>query len=535
MPSSQATSQTKARGPLWELLVVAAPVVMTMASYTIMQFVDALMVTRIGPDEVYLAAQSNGGITMWLTIAAVLGGATVINTFVSQHLGAGRPERGASYAWAGVYLAAVWALVMAPAIPFLGSVFELAGHEGRLLEIETEYAQILFGGAFFVLASRNLAHYFYGLHRPMVVMIAAFSGNLVNMVANAVLIFGIDGAPQGFPLRELWMSIAEGLGIEAMGVAGAAWGTVIGSAVELAIPVALFISPGMERRYKTRSSWRISMRPVKDIVRVGWPGGLMLVSELTCWSYLMVVLLPLAGKAAGEDPVIHNAAGWAALRYMHLSFMPVIGLQTAVTAVVGRYLGARDKDTASARAWLGLKIGMVYMGVCAVAFVLLRYPMIALFAGERTPEEASEMIRIGASVMIAAAVFQVFDAMAIVMQGALRGAGDTVYPGVVTVITSWVFIVAGGHLLIEFAPGLGSVGPWIGGAAYIISLGMLMTLRWMGGKWREIELVEEDAAASECLGAAEEAGTLPGLAPASPATRLEPKMRPLDAEASKKL
>ena len=88
--------EPKARSPLAELLVVAAPVVMTMTSYTVMQFIDALMVTRIGDDDVYLAAQSNGGIVMWMTIAIMLGGAAVINTFVGQNLGAGRAERGAA-------------------------------------------------------------------------------------------------------------------------------------------------------------------------------------------------------------------------------------------------------------------------------------------------------------------------------------------------------------------------------------------------------------------------------------------------------
>lgn len=513
-----AASGPGSRGPLAELLWVAAPVVMTMTSYTVMQFVDALMVTRIGPDDVYLAAQSNGGIAMWLAIALMLGMGSVINTFVSQNLGAGRPRAGAAYAWAGLYLSFAWTLLLAPLILILGDLFALAGHEGDLLRMETQYAQILFGGAFFVLAARNLAHFFYGLHRPMIVMVAAFAGNIVNVVANAVLIFGEAGAPDGFPLREVWASIAGALGIEALGVAGAAWGTVLGGAVELVIPLVVFMLPSMERRFGTRSGWRISMKPVRDIVRVGWPGGLMLFSELLCWSYLMVVLLPMGGEAAGEDPVIHNAAGWAALRYMHLSFMPVVGMQTAVTAVVGRYIGAGRPDTASHRAWLGLKLAMGYMGVCALAFVIFREPMIAMFTGERTPEEASELIRIGAGVMIAAAVFQVFDAMAIVMQGALRGAGDTVWPGIVTVVTSWVCILGLGHALIAFAPGLGSIGPWIGGAAYIILLGALLTLRWQGGRWREIRLVGEEIIAAEALGAAESAGALPEFASTSAAS-----------------
>src|SRR5690554_563254 len=87
--------------PLVELLAIAAPTVATMASFTIMQFADKFMVSRIGPDPVYIAAQSNGALASFVPIAAVMGLLTIINTYVSQNLGAGRPERGAAYAWTG--------------------------------------------------------------------------------------------------------------------------------------------------------------------------------------------------------------------------------------------------------------------------------------------------------------------------------------------------------------------------------------------------------------------------------------------------
>lgn len=477
--------------PLWEMLQVAAPTVVTMTSYTVMQFIDGLMVSRIGPDEVYVAAQGNGGMFVWLCMSFVLGLAMVINTYVSQHLGAGRPERGAAYAWNGLWLCLFGAILMLPLLFVLPWIFGLMGHGEALHQMETQYAQVLLGGAFFTMAARTIAHYFYGMHRPLVVMVSALLANFVNIGINAVLIFGAAGPPETMPLAGVIGQIASALNVPAMGVAGAAWGTVIGTGVEFLIPMCIFVGPAMHRKYATRTFWRPSYKHIRDIFRIGWPGGLMFFSEMLCWGYLMAFLLGAAGKAAGGDPEVHNTAGWIALRYMHVSFMPAVGLGIAVTAIVGRCMGMGRPDLAAKRAWLGLGVTMVYMGLCACVFILFREPMIRVFTPASMPEaQVDELIRIGAMVMIAAAVFQVFDAMAIITSGALRGAGDTVWPGMVTVIASWTCIVGGGHLLIWLAPGLGSLGPWIGASAYIIVLGIALMARFLGGRWRTIDLLK---------------------------------------------
>ncbi len=499
--------------PAMEMLTVALPTVVTMTSYTVMQFIDGLMVSRIGADGVYLAAQGNGGMAMWLTISFTLGLTTVINTYVSQHLGAGKPERGARYAWVGLYLSLMTALPMLAVIPFLPAVFGMAGHDGRLLELESKYAQILFAGAFLTLGARSVAHYFYGMHKPLVVMSAVLLAQVVNVFANAVLIFGADGPGAGMNVGpfgwffEWTASIAGLLGIPAMGVAGAAIGTLLGTAVEFLIPIAMFLGP-MNAKYATRAAWRCGWGAFKNVLRIGWPGGLMFVNEMACWGYLMAVMLKAGGEAAAvhaaggpgvltpaevsEAGVAHNAAGWIALRYMHLSFMPAVGLSIGVTAIVGRCMGMGRPDLAAQRAMLGLKIAVVYMGLCAAAFVIFREPMVRLFLPEGlSAEAASRLISIGAAVMIAAAVFQVFDAIAIVLSGALRGAGDTVWPGVATVLCSWGCIIGLGHALIVFAPQLGSMGPWIAASAFVIVLGVLLSFRFASGKWKTIKLVHD--------------------------------------------
>jgi len=461
---------------VWETLRLAAPTVATMVSYTAMQFVDALMVSRIEPpDPVYVTAQGNGGVWAFMPLSFLMGMLGVVNTYVAQNLGAGKPERGAAYAWNALWMAAGASLLLIPYALTLPALFatEWLNHSPQLQELETAYAQVLLFGAFLTLGTRALAQYFYGLHRPAVVLVAALAGNLTNVLANWVLIYG---RPE--------------LGIPAMGVTGAALGTLVGTAVELSIPLAVFLSPTFNRLYHTRRAWRPSLAHIRDIFKIGWPASIMFGNEMICWAIFMTVL---AGRF-GEE---HNAAGWIVLRYMHLSFMPAVGLSFAATAMVGRAIGAGRHDLASRYAMTVTAIAGGYMLICAVCFVVFRESMIAVFLKEGTPpEEAAAIIAIGAKVLIVAAVFQLFDGVGITLIGALRGAGDTKVPSVVTIVLAWVCIIGVGTALVVWAPGLESLGPWIGAGLYIVALGIFLTFRWLGGAWKNMKLLEGSAAAA---------------------------------------
>lgn len=501
-----------AKSPLAEMLVIAAPSVVTMTSYTVMQFIDGMMVSQIQPaDPVYVAAQGNGGMAVWLSLSLALGAMGVVNTFVSQNLGAGRPERGSAYGWTVLWISVAWSLVLIPYALALPAIFRSMDHPPDLVALETEYAQINIMGAFFILGARGIAHYFYGLHRPTVIMISALIANVINIALNALLIYGDQGPPAWTPFSETFRDIATTLGIQPLGVAGAAIGTVIGSAVELILPLAMFLSPAMNRRYQTRAAWKPSLTHARDIFRLGWPAGLMFVNEMLCWAYLMAFMLARGGAAKAQlidlppeelAPIVEqakttaNTAGWIALRYMHVSFMPAVGMSIAVTAIVGRCMGMGRPDLAAQRAWLGLRMTTAYMGICALVFVLFRRQLIGVFVPHDLVEaEAEALLQVGGAVMIAAAVFQVFDAVAITTSAALRGAGDTVWPGIITVVSSWVCIVGVGHAALYWLPELGSIGPWIGASAFIIMLGTLLMTRFVRGRWKSIDVLGSSAAA----------------------------------------
>jgi MATE family, multidrug efflux pump len=449
--------------PLRELLIVAIPAMATMVSYTIMQFIDGVMVSWLGPEAI--AAQGNGSIVVFVLFAGVFGLTSVINTFVSQHLGAGNPHRTAAYLWNGLWLCLMcWALMLV-LVPFLGVLFGSLNHEPAVVEMETVYARIQITGGFFILAARSTGQFFFGIHRAGVVLLASVCANSINILANYALIFGNLGMPE-------------------LGVAGASIGTVLGSVIEFAIPMMIVLGPKMHAAFATRHGWKPSRKHLGDLLRLGWPAGVQQSNEIFCFTLFIAWIIGQLGTA-------HNAASWILLRYLQLSFMPIVGLSMAVTAVVGRHIGAGHPDRARHRAWLGVRLGMVYMGLFGLILLIFQKPMIELFLIEGiSPQEAQEILRIGSGLVVWAVLFQIFDALGIVLIGALRGAGDTIIPGIIGASLSWASLVGLAYLLVSYrGEQWGSSGPWAAMALYIILLGLAMAARWHHGDWQSRAVV----------------------------------------------
>jgi MATE family multidrug resistance protein len=468
------------KSPLRELFTVAGPAIVTMLSPAAMQFVDALLVARLGTTAV--AAQGNGGMFAFVVMATLMGFLSVINTFAAQNFGAKRFDRCGRYGWTAVWLALGSAVLVLPLIFVVDDFFRLLGHgKGgvageQLLRYETEYSVILLAFAVFpTTAARGLGQFFYGIHRPRVVMVSTIVANATNLIASYVLIFGELGFPP-------------------LGVAGAAIGTVIGSCVEFGIPMALFLSRDFDAKYRTRAVWRPSLRAMREVAKLGWAAGLHFGNEIACWGLFMAWVVPSA--VSPEDAPAAIAGSYIALNWMKLGFLPVVGLSFGVTAVVGARIGRGDPNGASRRAMLGMRIGMLYMILFGAVILLTRTGMTRVFinpdAAAADPELARMTLEIGAKILAMMAIFQAFDAVAIVMGGALRGAGETAWQGMVVVSTAWGIMIFGGLAVGRLFPQFGSVGPWLAAGAYLGISGIALFLRFKAGKWRSRDLLDRD-------------------------------------------
>jgi MATE family multidrug resistance protein len=438
--------------PIVELLRLALPTVAQSVSYTIMIFVDTWMLSRLGSDAP--TAAGNAGMWVFSIICFGFGTLLVVNTLVSQSYGRGDFEQCGRYLWQGIWVGAAYSLLVLPLIFVAPSVFRLLGHSDHLANLEAQYVRIVLFSTVFKMVGTALGQFLLATNRPNSVLISAVAGVSMNIAIAAVFIFGAFGLPR-------------------MGVAGAAWAQNAGVLVEMAVLLWFALARG-GRRFNVRE-WRFRPRDATTLLRIGAGSGLQIVADVLAWTMFANFVI-----AQVSEPAM--TANQFVFRYIVVSFMPAIGISQAVTALVGRYIGRKQLDVAMQRANLGFTVAAVYMLVCGALMVAFRFPLMRVFTGD------PEVARLGAILMVFAGVYQLFDAMYLVYNGALRGAGDTFVPAVVTATLCWGVTVLGGYLIARNIPALGVAGPWIACTTYGLILGLFTLVRFRGGAWRRIHL-----------------------------------------------
>jgi multidrug resistance protein, MATE family len=441
--------------PLAELLFLAAPTVAQMASYTLMQFIDTLILAHSGQGGIPPTAAANAGILAFAAIALGMGVMFVVNTLASQSFGRKDFPAAGRFMWQGIWFAMFFGLAMFALLPLATRIFYWAGHEPELARLEGIYLRIVLTASVMKLASAAIQQFFLGINRPFSVALSTVCGVSVNALA-------------------AWALVLGHLGFSPHGVAGSAVAQNIAVGVELSVMIAFTFTPAMCRKFELRH-WKFHPRDMLTLMKVGLPTGVQMIADVLAWSAFSIVVMGVYGTAA-------MAANIFIFRYMSVSFMPAFGIGVAVTALVGRYIGMGRPDIAMKRAHLGFVVAAVYMLGCGLVFFLFRRQLLALFHAD------ADVMAIGATLFIFAALYQVFDSLYIVYNGALRGAGDTLVPALVTGGLCWTLTVVGGYVSARIFRGLGPGLPWSIALAYGILLGIFMIMRFHRGGWRKIRL-----------------------------------------------
>ncbi len=438
------------------MLNLAAPMVVTNISFTIMQFVDRFMVSRLGTEA--LAAILPAGIISFVPACFAIGVMTSVNTFVSQSLGRGQKKDCSNYCWQAIYMGlaylSVTVAIMWPAAPW---IFRTLGHEPAVVNLEVIYLRIMLYAQFLAIFVWASSQFFMGVHRPIITMYAALFGQVVNITANYVLIFGKFGFP-------------------AMGVAGAGWGTFIGITISAGIGMTMFLGGEINSNFASRRTMNVSLAKMIDLLKVGFPAGFGFFVNMAFWGIILFGLVGRFGKEA-------LAATSAVFACMNVSFMPIVGLATALTAAVGKSIGEGRKDVAIKQTGVCLRVALFYMGLVGFCFFIFRNDLMAFWS----PDD-KEVVSIGTNIFIFAAIFQVFDAMLLTYYGALRGAGDTLWLAIVEALGATIVMGLGGFFMLKFFPQLGALGPWIAATAKIIIVALADRWRFKSNRWMQIDL-----------------------------------------------
>lgn len=448
------------------LLFLAGPIIASMISRTVMSFVDFVMVSQLGTEA--QAAIMPAGVLLFVMVSFGMGLLSVVNTFVSQSLGRGRPSDCAAFMWQGVYLAVAMGLMILPLWWAVPSLFAWIGHAPQVQTLEVAYVR---PGLFHIgpaLMTIALAGFFSGIHRPAIDFWSTLIANTFNVIANYALIFGHFGLP-------------------AMGIAGAAWGTVMAVSLQTLILGGWALRPAMHERFDCWGAWAFDWAKTRRMITIGMPAAFQHVVEIVAFAVFTNLLIGREVTAEGKvrfDPV-QQAANNLTFKLLEVSFMPTVGLGVALAAAVGKAIGQGRAQLARLTTRWAAGFAVIYMTLVGLGYLLFRRDLAGWLADD------AQVIDWASRLLILCAVFQFFDAIGIVHGFALRGAGDTRWPAIVMSLYASTIFLGGGYLMTQLLPDWGSIGPWTAAAVYIALLGGTFFWRWQAGSWEKIRLFDD--------------------------------------------
>ena len=443
-------------------MALATPTVLTMMSQTLMWTVDTAMLGRV--NSVALAAAGLGGMLTWATYSLFNNLSRITGTFVSQAHGRGGDLEVSRYTWQGVYIAICTGFVLQALGYFSYLILPWTRNPQDVQELTYVYIKWRSMSAVFTQLIFALMGFFQGRRDVKIPMYAGIIGNSLNLVLDVWLIFGWSG----FELAGHRL-----LAVPAMGVKGAAIGTSVGTFFNALVLVAWALGPGLRDRYQLHVIRRPDLQAITKMVRIGMPAAWEGFIDMA--GFLMFTVF------VGTTGAVPLAASQITIQLLSFSFMPLWGLTTAASVLTGNWIGQGDHDKAARYGRQTYKLGAYYSLAVALVLILSRDQVFKIFSND------PEVLALGASLAVAAAIFQYFDGVRMLSSGILAGAGDTRYPMIVTLITMWGIFIPLTWYLVVYSQG-DVIHAWVGASFCYLLSGGLIWRRYASNKWRQVQI-----------------------------------------------
>jgi MATE family multidrug resistance protein len=443
-----------------EVLVLAVPLVITTSAGSLQSFIDRMFLSWFDPNALAATVPATL-VTMTLT-AVFLGLAGYVGVFVAQYYGAREDARIGPMVWQGFYTTGLSLLVVVPVYIYIIPLFELIGHDPILQVMEADYARILTLTIPIAIISASLSGFFSGIGRTSVVMWSNLLITLVNIILDYGLIFGHWGMPR-------------------MGVAGAAWATFISLLLGTLTQLWVFFAPSYRRSYNTLSGWYFDLMLFRRLLRFGLPVGFQFQIQVLAWT-LFVLLIGRIGVAA-------LTAHSIAMNVFMIMVMPVAGMSIAVSILVGQRLGAEDPESAEQVTYSAIHLSLVFFVVAGLLLVTQPNWFIAPFVQGMTPAIYASTIPLVDDLLIVVAMFCVFEAVSMMMAGALKGAGDTRFVALASILSNWLVLVLPTALLAYLWDG-SLLWSWLFFLLSGFTMCLVHWLRFRTEKWKLLQITE---------------------------------------------
>ena len=283
---------------------------------------------------------------------------------------------------------------------------------------------------------------------------------LINVVLNMLMIF---------PTRIVNGILIPGAGLN---VAGAALATTLSEAViSLA---ALFLLAFRNRRISLRNkgSWKWKSRNIANAAKIGVP--LSFDQIFMCSAYV-------AGtKIVATLGTVAVAANSLAITAESLCYMPGYGIGAAATAIIGQTIGAGRHDLTRSFSRVSVYLGMALMGLTG-GIMYFGAPFVFSML-----TSSAEVAALGAQVLRIELIAEPLYGASICCAGVFRGAGDTLRPSVMNLVSMWCVRIT---MAVFLVPRMGLRGYWTAMALELCFRGMLFLVRLYRGKWMKKAMV----------------------------------------------
>lgn len=431
---------------------IAAPIVVINVGQQAMGVVDMLMVGDLGGAAI--AAVALGNFYFFNISVFGIGLLMALDPVVSQAVGAGAHDDAARGIQRGIVMAVMIAAVVTLALMPAEAMLRWLSQPDDVVHDTGVYVRYRAIGALPFFVFNALRQSLQALGTTRAIVAAVLLANLVNALANWVLIHGHFGAP-------------------AMGTAGSGLATALAMWTMAALLIAFSAStlrPYLQPRRREALHWA----PMRRTLRIGVPVGTQFFFESFAFG-LTALFMGWIGTAslAGHEIALNMAA---------MTFMVPLGISGAAAAVVGRAIGRGDQLAARRDAVAAIVCGVGFMCVTAVGFIAAPHWLATRYTDDLPT------VRVAAALLPLAGMFQVFDGLQAVTSGVLRGTGDTRVPAILHLIAFWGAGVPLGAYL-GFQTPLRERGLWLGLVAGLAVAAILQTWRVAVRLGRDVQRV----------------------------------------------
>jgi MATE family multidrug resistance protein len=453
---------TKGSGGIAEMLSLALPMIVSTSCDGIMTFTDRLFLARLGSEQ--MNAAMGGGVTMQMMMFFFMGLTGYTTALVAQYYGSGQSKMTTTAAFQAILIAlAAYPLILSGR-PLAFAFFEFMHVPPEQLDFQIRYFNIVIFGVVISLLRNVLSCYFSGIGRTKIVMLAALIAMAVNVGLDYILIFGK-------------------LGFAVMGIRGAALATVVGNFCGLLVLIIAYLGFKNRNEFHVTGSFRFNSKVMGKLLYYGYPAGLELFLNFLAFTTIIFIFHSRGNVVATATTIMFN--------WDMVSFIPLLGIEIAVTSLVGRYMGAGDPATAHRAAMSGIKTGILYSLVILLLFLFLPEWLVMVFRPSEPNTVFDQALPIARTMIRIASLYVLAEAMMVALVGALRGAGDTHWTMIASVTFHWTFVPL--LCVMFYGFNMSPVSGWLALVILFLFFCFVVFRRYRSGRWKNIRVVETPA------------------------------------------